>query len=74
MAATESNITDTKDMSFEALIKAMREADILPKPDKWTVIDPQGRIYQGTVDQMTILLAQAHPLFSQPTAFKFGGA
>lgn len=32
------------------------------EPAKWFVIDPQGRIHSGTVQQMTRVLLNAHPL------------
>ena len=57
---------DMQPVSVETLTWAMQEIDLLPKPDKWIVIDPQGQMYKGTVEQMTLVLVQAHPLMRTP--------
>ena len=53
---------ETQPVSIEALARAMEAIDRLPKPNQWIVIDPHGRMYKGTVEQMTRLLVQEHPL------------
>lgn len=64
----ETNATqhDTQPVSVEALTRAMQEIGLLPQPDQWIVIDPQGRMYEGTVEQMTRLLVREHPLMRTP--------
>lgn len=57
---------DMRPVSVETLTRAMREINLLPKPDQWLVVDPQGRMYKGTVEQMTRVLVQAHPLMRTP--------
>lgn len=59
---------DMQPVSLETLTRAMQEIDLLPKPDQWILIDPQGRMYKGTVEQMTRLLVQEHPLLRTPFA------
>lgn len=53
---------DMQPVSVETLKRAMQEIDLLPKPDQWILIDPQGRMYKGTVDQVALKLMQSHPL------------
>ena len=53
---------ETQPVSIEALARAMEEIDLLPKPNQWIVIDPHGRMYQGTLEHMTRFLLQEHPL------------
>jgi hypothetical protein len=60
---------DMKPVSLETLTRAMQEIDLLPKPDQWIVVDPQGRMYKGTVEQVLPVLTAAHPLFKMPLAF-----
>jgi hypothetical protein len=57
---------DMRPVSVETLKQAMQEIDMLPKLDQWIVMDPQGRMYKGTVEQMTRLLVQYHPLMRTP--------
>lgn len=59
---TAATPRETQPVSFEALARAMEAIDLLPKPNQWIVIDPHGRMYKGTVEQMTMLLVQEHPL------------
>lgn len=58
MDGTSSTTGDMKPVSLETLTRAMQEIDLLPKPDQWIVIDPQGRMYKGTVEQMMRLLVR----------------
>lgn len=53
---------DMQPVSVETLKRAMQEIDLLPKPDQWILIDPQGRMYRGTVDQVAMKLMQSQPL------------
>ena len=63
---------DMQPVSVETLTRAMQEIDLLPKPNQWIVIYPQGRMYKGTVEQMTRLLVNEHPLMRTP--FELTGA
>lgn len=53
-----------KPVSLETLLNAMREIEMLPKPDQWIVIDPHGRMYSGTVEHVMRVLAAEHPLLA----------
>lgn len=58
-----------KPVTIETMLNAMREIDLLPKLDQWIVVDPQGRMYHGTYEQvMPVMLAQ-HPLLKMPPTF-----
>lgn len=39
---------------------------------QWLVMDPQGMVYTGTVDEMFRVLAQEHPLFKFPMKIDLG--
>ena len=56
-------------VSIETLLNAMREIDMLPKHDQWIIVDPQGRMHKGTVEQVLPVLTSAHPLFKMPLSF-----
>lgn len=60
---------DMQPVSMETMTRAMKEIDLLPKPDQWIVIDPQGRTYKGKVEQVLPVLTAAHPFFKTPLAF-----
>lgn len=72
MTQTAGTRDQLNPVSIETLTRAMQEIDLLPKPDQWIVIDPHGRMYKGTVEQMTRLLVQEHPLMRTP--FELTGA
>lgn len=55
---TDTLKPNTTTVSVEAMTRVMQEIDLLPKPDQWTLIDPQGRFYTGKVeDVMRVLIA-----------------
>lgn len=60
---------NTEQVSLDAILKAVREIDMLQKPDQWIVIDPHGRMYKGTVEQVLPVLTAAHPMFKKPLSF-----
>jgi len=64
MIDTTAATGGTTTVSIEAMTKAMQEIDLLPKPDQWVVIDPQGRVYKGKVEDVTPVLLAAHPLLN----------
>lgn len=72
MTQTATIPRDMQPVSVETLTRAMQEIGLLPKPDQWIVIDPQGRMYKGTVEQMTRLLVREHPLMRTP--FELSGS
>ena len=62
MDGTSATTGDMKPVSLETLTRAMQEIDLLPKPDQWIVIDPQGRMYKGKVEEVIrVLLAEHFP-------------
>lgn len=70
-AMTSTVPKSTQEVSVAALEQAMREIGLLTKPDQWLLIDPQGRMYRGTVEQMLAVLVRQHPLMRPP--FALGG-
>lgn len=66
MIQTTTMPRDMQPVSMETLTRAMQEINLLPKSDQWVVIDPQGRMYKGTVEQMTRVLVREHPLTRVP--------
>ena len=72
MDGTSAAIGDLKPVSLDTLTRAMQEIDLLPKPDQWIVIDPQGRMYKGKVEDVTRVLLAEHPLLKMPPMFPFG--
>jgi len=71
MDGTSATTGDMKPVSLETLTRAMQEIDLLPKPDQWIVIDPQGRMYKGKVEEVTRVLLAEHPLLKMPPMFPF---
>ncbi len=71
MDVTSAMPGDMKPVSLETLKRAMQEIDLLPKPDQWLVIDPQGRMYKGKVEDVTRVLLAEHPLLKMPPMFPF---
>ena len=50
-------------LGHNKVLAAAREADkFLPGMDLWALIDPQGRVYRGTAEELFPVLAAAHPL------------
>lgn len=62
---------DMQPVNLETLTRAMQEIDLLPKPDQWILIDPQGRMFKGKVEDMTRVLLTEHPLLKLPSVFPF---
>ena len=62
MTQTNANPDNLHTVSAETLSKVLRDIDLLPKLDQWVVIDPQGNLYRGTIEQMTGVLMRQHPL------------
>ena len=71
MDGTSAMPGDMKPVSLETLTRALQEIDLLPKPDQWIVIDPQGRMYKGKVEEVTRVLLAEHPLLKMPQMFPF---
>ena len=71
MDVTSAMPGDMKPVSLETLKRAMQEIDLLPKPDQWLVIDPQGRMYKRKVEDVTRVLLAEHPLLKMPPMFPF---
>lgn len=55
-------------VTLEAMMRAMREVDLVAQPTEWTLIAPDGRVWRGDVQHMFMVLAPHHPLL------KIGGA
>jgi hypothetical protein len=50
---------DDRPLSLATLTAAMREVGLLPNSNQWVVIDPNGRAYKGTADEMALILLQS---------------
>jgi predicted phage-related endonuclease len=62
-AMTEAIPRDIQTASVETPTNAIQHGiDLIQKQNQWTVIDPQGRMHKGTLEQMTLLLLQQRPL------------
>lgn len=59
-------------VSVETMTRAMQEIGLLPKPDQWIVIDPQGRVHTGNIEDVTRVLLAEHPLLKIPPTFPLG--
>jgi hypothetical protein len=58
-----SSSTSANTMTIEKILDAARSADkLISDNDKWIVIDPQGTIYTGKVEDVTRVLLAEHPL------------
>ena len=68
MDGTSATTGDMKPVSLETLTRAMQE---MPKPDQWIVIDPQGRMYKGKVEEVIRVLLAEHPLLKRLSMFPF---
>lgn len=68
-AQTSTMPKDMQPMSIETLMRAMQEIALLPNPDQWIVIDPQGRMFKGKVEDVTRVLLAEHPLLKLPPLF-----
>lgn len=62
MSNTTDTTGNTAPVSIAAMTKAKQEINLLPKPDQWVLIDPQGRVYTGSVTDVTRVLLMEHPL------------
>lgn len=71
MDGTSATTGDMKPVSLETLTRAMQEIALLPKPDQWIVIDPQGRMYKGKVEEVIRVLLAEHPLLKRLSMFPF---
>lgn len=71
MDGTSATTNNIKPMSLETLTRAMQENDLLPQPDQWIVIDPQGRMYKGKVEEVIQILLAEHPLLKRLSMFPF---
>jgi|GWRWMinimDraft_8_1066016.scaffolds.fasta_scaffold27916_1 hypothetical protein len=69
MDGTSAATGDMKPVSLETLTRTMQEIDLLPKPDQWIVIDPQGQMFKGKVEDVTRVLLAEHPLLKLPPLF-----
>jgi hypothetical protein len=70
-SATTPGTTMDNTEILKAMVKMMEENRLLPKPDKWILITPQGIIYEGTVAQLAPVLMAEHPLVKRPSLVPF---
>ena len=66
---TTTTTGNTQPVTLDTILAAMREIEMLPKNDRWIVIDPRGRMYRGTVEQVIPVLAAEHPFIKAPISF-----
>lgn len=53
-------------MTLELLQEMIDKLKAIPKNDQWVLINPEGEIYKGTVQQMSLILLKRHPLCQPP--------
>ena len=56
---------NTTTVSLEEMVAAMRHADLIPKPQTWTLITPDGRVYQGKYEDVAPVFMSFHPLLQK---------
>lgn len=66
MTQTVAMPRDMQSVSVETLKRVMQEISMLPKLDQGIVIDPQGRMYKGKVEEVAQVLLAEHPLLKMP--------
>lgn len=54
--------------------RVIKDLGDVVKAGKWTVIDPQGQVYQGNFAEIFSLLASRHPLMQRPGIVDVSGA
>ena len=65
--STTATTCETAPVSVEAMMKAMREIDLLPKSTEWVLIDPHGRVYKGKIEDIAPIVMNEHPLLKMPS-------
>lgn len=60
MSHTASNVM--LPIALDQIERAMREVDLLPKNDEWTLGSPDGKVWRGDVRHIFMVLAPHHPL------------
>lgn len=56
-------------LTYQDVLDAFKK---VPKPNTdWVLIDPNGTVYKGSVDQLVLLLAKHHPLLRSPIYFSY---
>jgi hypothetical protein len=51
------------DLTMDIIMEAVAAAKAIPKNDQWVVVDAEGNIYKGTVEQVFGLVLKRHPLY-----------
>ena len=62
MITTGTTGLGSKPLTLGDVLAAAEKIRALPKSDQWIVIDPCGRMYQGTVEEVMRPLLSANPL------------
>ena len=65
--STTATTCETAPVSAEAMMKAIREIDLLPKSTEWVLIDPHGRVYEGNIEDIALIVMNEHPLLKMPS-------
>ena len=52
-------------LTMDTLREAIEKIKAIPEATQWLVVDPQGRMYEGTVEQVMSFVMIRHPLFKQ---------
>lgn len=64
---TTASTGDMQPVSLEAIQRAMREIDLLPRNKEWMLIDPNGNMWKTEdVAKLMGVLATHHPLLRHP--------
>ena len=68
---TATGTTSQEPLTLADIKEAMDKLAAIPKNDKWIVVDPSGKMYEGTIQQITHLVVQHHPMFTSPVKFPY---
>jgi hypothetical protein len=53
-------------LTMEGLLGAIEKLRAIPENTRWLVVDPNGQMYEGTVEQVLKFVMERHPLFNKP--------
>jgi len=66
MHSTRVSTYETSSFNIDSLREAIAKMKSIPKNDEWVVINPQGEMYSGTIEQIMPILIREHPLMKTP--------
>jgi hypothetical protein len=66
MDSTRAGTYETTPFNIDSLREAISKIKSIPKNDEWVIINPQGEMYSGTIEQIMPILIREHPLMKTP--------